>query len=322
MKKTICTAVLSAGLVLGPATLAEAATDPAAASAEGHQGGLIVFASNRTTGEGVENPEGDYEIFTMRPDGSEVRQLTVNTAFDFYPSWSNDGRKIAFETTRSGNSEIFTMDADGANPVNVTNDPAIDRHPTFSADGRRIAFESTRTAGTGVNNPEGDLEIYTIGPDGVGVAQLTFNATFDIQPEWSPNGRRIAFASFRDGTYDVFTMNADGSDQVNRTKDPGQDYGHSWSHDGKRIAFNSSRGGPTEVYTMRANGKKPTRLTTNGLPTDSEPAFSPNGRTIAFQSDRDGNFEIYAMSDDGKNPVNLTSNPGGDFAPDWQPRPC
>ena len=63
---------------------------------------------------GVHNPEGDYEIFTMRADGSHVAQLTDNAAFDFAPSWSGDGTKIAFETDRDGNSEIYTMTADGS----------------------------------------------------------------------------------------------------------------------------------------------------------------------------------------------------------------
>jgi Tol biopolymer transport system component len=81
----------------------------------------------------VHNPEGDYEIFTMRDDGSDVVQLTDNAAFDFAPSWSGDGTKLAFETDRDGNSEIYTMNADGSAQTNITRDPGIDRWVSSAA---------------------------------------------------------------------------------------------------------------------------------------------------------------------------------------------
>ncbi len=100
------------------------------------ENGKIAFASNRTSGEGVNNPEGDFEIFTMNPDGTELVQLTQNAAFDFDPEWSPDGQKIAFESDRDLFSDIFVMNADGSGQTNVTNNRAFDRSPTF-APGRR-----------------------------------------------------------------------------------------------------------------------------------------------------------------------------------------
>jgi Tol biopolymer transport system component len=64
------------------------------------QNGKIAFASDRTTGEGVNNPEGDFEIFTMNRDGTGLTQLTENAALDFDPEWSPDGKKIAFQSDR------------------------------------------------------------------------------------------------------------------------------------------------------------------------------------------------------------------------------
>src|SRR5918993_1993928 len=71
--------------------------------------GKIVFASDRYTGEGVDNPEGDYEVFTMNPDATGLTQLTKNTADDANPSFSSDGSVVVFTSQRDGNQEIYSM---------------------------------------------------------------------------------------------------------------------------------------------------------------------------------------------------------------------
>ena len=129
--------------------------------------GRIAFASNRTSGEGVNNPEGDFEIFTMNQDGTGLAQLTENAAFDFDPEWSPDGNRIAFESDRDLFSDIFVMNADGSGQTNVTNNRAFDRSATFAPDGESIAFDSNLSAG--VDNPTGDTEIFTVNLDGTGL---------------------------------------------------------------------------------------------------------------------------------------------------------
>jgi len=76
---------------------------------------------------------GNYEIFIMDSDGNNQHNLTNNPADDQYPSWSPDGRKIAFASERDGdgNFEIYIMDTDGENPLNLTKNPADDRGPDW-----------------------------------------------------------------------------------------------------------------------------------------------------------------------------------------------
>ena len=98
------------------------------------QNGKVVFVSSRTTGPGVDNPTGDGEIFTAYPDGTNLTQLTFNTANDLDPTYSPDGKRIAFETNRDGNFEIYKMRAaDGASRINVSRQPGQRSHPRVLA---------------------------------------------------------------------------------------------------------------------------------------------------------------------------------------------
>lgn len=273
----------------------------------------------------MDNPTGDYEIFTMDPDGTDVVQLTTNADFDFAPDWSADGARIAFESDRGLFSEIFVMNADGSEQTQVTTNPdfSFDRSPTFSPDGTKVAFESNRAVGDGVDNPESDTEIFVQNLDGTGLRQLTHNGTreFDLHPDYAPNGKKIAFVSNRQSDLPgVYTMNAAGGGERRRSRGPATVFeSPSWSPNNEKIVFMSNQNGPDEIHKMRSDGSAQKRLTDNGAPRDAAPVFSPGGHRVAFQSNADGDFEVFAMRADGEKKINLTNNPAGDFVPDWQP---
>lgn len=316
----VVAAMVSAGLLLA---LAGKAREAEATFPGGN--GKILFESGRATGEGVDNPTRDFEIFTIDPDGTGLTQLTTNTANDSSAVWSADGEKIAFQTTRDGDFEIYTMNADGTQQSNLTrNGAAFDAAPAFAPDpdGGKVAFTSSRTTGEGVDNPEGDLEVFTVNLDGTGLTQLTKNAENDFDSDFSPDGERIAFLSDRDGNVEVYSMESDGAQQTNLTRNDAADEFPSWSPDGERITFTSDRDGDFEVYTMKADGSRQTRRTNNSA-TDSVPIFSPNGKKLAFTSDRGDDFDVYAMKSDGSKPKRVTDNPdedpASDFPSGWQP---
>lgn len=230
-------------------------------------GRKIAFMSNRVT---AGNLEGDYEIFVMGADGSHPVQLTFNGLDDERPAWSPDGSRIAFSRDFDPiegqiDNDLFTMNADGTNERRLTNSPTVqDQEPNWSANGRTIAFVSDR---------DGDYEVFTMRPNGSNVLQLTFNDAQEFSPNWSPDsrmlvfasggsiftiradgtrqrnltdhagdgwpawapdGRKIAFTSFRNATdedpdnAEIYTMDADGSNQVNRTENPAFDFQPDW----------------------------------------------------------------------------------------------
>ena len=138
--------------------------------------------------------------------------------------------------------------------------------------------------------------------DGQNVKRLTNAKDDDTAPAWSPDGRKIAFQSKRDGNPEIYVMNADGTGQTRITNSPKQDIEPTWSPDGQRIAFMSDRMGGPNIWVMDANGANVTQLTFTKQP-DGDPAWSPDGSLIAFgskRSDKNGTaFDVFTMKPDG-----------------------
>ena len=183
----------------------------------------------------------------------------------------------------------------------------------------RITFASERES----NNDEG--EIYVMNADGTGVSRLTYKPGGDgpedsFSPVWSPNGKRIAFSSYRNWVSDIYVMNADGTG-ISRLTDgwSGNSFDPAWSPDGKRIAFSHAKAGiAQEIYVMNADGTGVSRLT-NENEYSSNPVWSPDGQRIAFDLNADDHHDVYVMNSDGSNLTNLTNHPASDWSPAWSP---
>ena len=268
-------------------------------------GRRIAFVSSRDRHQrmqpGLRTPPEQSDIYVMNADGSRKRNLTRDRASDDYPTWSPDGRRIAFLHGRGrGRGQLYVVNADGSGLRNlgriagpalfasqlvwspdgrtiyfgrylVSTDgsgarklPYIPLIAVWSPDGRQIAFVGNRA--TGLPGPgarfKDDSEIYVMNADGSGTRRLTHNVGYDGEPAWSPDGRKIAFQSKRRAVRgvvggskgEIYVMNADGSGKRNLTRNPAQDGTPSWSPDGRRIAFVSNRDGRLEAHVMNADG--------------------------------------------------------------------
>jgi Tol biopolymer transport system component len=298
-----------------------AATTPALAAFDG-QNGRIAFSSNRHGGEG--------DIWTMRPGGRDLRNLTKGSeAEDLAPNWSADGRKIVFMSDRETpdnpdprgdrgpDFEIFVMGAKGSNPRQVTSNKFDDEDPAWSPNGRRIVFQRD------FNPVRGKVEydLFTVAVDGSDERRLTRSpGVEDTQPNWSSKGG-IAFTSDRDGDTEIYTMRRDGSNVRKLTRNKHTDEFPNWSPDGRTLVFHRVRNDNFDVYRLSRGGGRERRLTaSHGA--EGVPAASPDGRLIAFVADGVGDdLDIFTMRRGGGGQTNRTRSKAFEFAPDWQPRP-
>ncbi len=172
----------------------------------------------------------------------------------------------------------------------------------------RLAFVSDRMGS--FREPTGSIrrvkEIFVADYDGANEQRLTTDGDLDMTPAWSPDGRAVAYTSFRRGFQDLFFTRVDDRRSGSFAGLRGQNRLPAWSPDGTRIAFSSNRDGNEEIYVMNADGSGARRLT-NHWAIDTAPSWSPRGTEIAFTSDRSGRPQIWVMNADGGQVRQLTA---------------
>jgi hypothetical protein len=194
--------------------------------------GEILVSSNRA---------GSSDIYSFdRAQPGRLVQLTRDSSAEVNATYSPDGTRIAYVSTRDGNPEIYVMNADGTGSQRVTTTPAREDSPTWTPDGRQIVFASDRS---------GKMQVWIMGADGSAPRQLTPDAAINYQPAVSPDGQTIAFTSARDGNYEVYLMALDGTNQRNITQDPKAQSAPAWITS-SQLAFITERT-PQERIVMR-----------------------------------------------------------------------
>jgi len=285
---------------------------PARATFPGHNG-LIAFYSDTDQGA---------QIFTVHPNGHDLRQITHVSGDAADVEWSPDGRRIAFDIATPDSAQVAIMNADGSGLVTLPKAPGniIEVDPSFTPDGRRLVF------GT---NAGGDDSLWSMKLDGTDRHLIRTGGTAD--PHVSPDGRRLAFLTFNGEPFGnaLATSSIDGSRFFLVTPfsfNVGFRLG--WAPDGRRLAFihNVDLAIPNtsvNIATIRPDGAG-LRFVTNYRDPQVRAllgSYSPDGRWIVFRLEANGQFGLYRIHPDG---TGLRAILGlSDFAPrfiDWGPR--
>lgn len=221
--------------------------------------------------------QGQWDIYAIAPDGSNLRQLTNDTFEDSDPAYSPDGTKIAFASRRNNNWDVYVIDLLNGQETRLTSSPHYDGAPTWHPNGQLLAYESYQAE---------NLDLWQAPLDGSEPpVNLTSNSPAgDFAPAYHPTQPIIAFSSWREGSKDLYLLEVDSGNLTRLTNSPAAEEWPAWHPQGDTLAFAQNSLGDREIFTLGlaalpANDGPIRQITWLGR-TDG-PAWNPAGDALA-----------------------------------------
>ena len=242
--------------------------------------------------------------------GSEPKRLTPGRLDGAYPAWMPDGKEVLFSARGKLWRAAVPGQESGDMPAPL---PFVGEDALMPVVSRPMPGRPTRLAYVRSLNDSNIWRIETPAPGARSSSPpvVTIASTrMDITPDFSPDTRRVAFASNRSGTMEIWLADPDGADAVPLTSlEATQATTPRWSPDGKLIAFQSNREGQFEIYVIPAAGGKPRNVTSHPA-NDHVPSFSRDGQWLYFGSNRSGDYQIWKVPASGGDAVQVTTDGG------------
>jgi len=211
----------------------------------------------------------DYDIYTSKPDGTDIKKLTTTPGYDAEGTVSPNGKKIVFTSERDGDLDLYTMDTNGKNVKRLTNKVGYDGGAFFSPESKMIVYRrSTFKTPAEIARYKSLLaqhlivpivfEIWVMNADGTNKRQVTSLGGGSFAPYFTPDGKRIIFCTNyfatdpRKRNFDLALINLDGTGIERVTFNETFDGFPMFSPDGKKLVFASNRNagkeGDTNVF--------------------------------------------------------------------------
>ena len=295
----------------------------------------LTFPPPRTVGDGglAISPDGKMiafirragvgigELYVIPFEGGEPRRLTFDNTAPGDLTWTRDGREIVFTSLRAGTAGLWSVSPQGSEPkpfVAIGPDAVC---PSISRGRNSLVYlqggshsDVWRIERTGAKRNPGRP------------TPLISSRNQEGSARYSPDGKKIVFASGRSGSSDIWICNSDGADPVQLTTSAHPVAGTPrWSPTGSQIAFGSAESGSTDIYVVNAEGGALRRLTEEPSE-DVRPSWSQDGRWIYFGSNRSGTWQVWKRPTEGGTPQQVTvqggreaiESPNGQFLYYWK----